>query len=240
MKDISFLSKIALDLFLREIAGVFGSRAAGFRKCRSNMRSGCDVLATDFSSPAVAYQRELREIFLREREQVEVKGNFEVAEHDFLLGPPAADFAAVYNCRAFQGLSDAAMSAAANTFYAALRPGAVCVMETMNVQGATRIAIEDRLIAVGFYLPYHKADRWYQTQLASTGIHYAMIMGKPRIPYDNQYPRERFETYRERDEKILDSFWKEYERRRREEAAEVETTIRNPATKWVQFIMGTG
>lgn len=202
--------------------------------------SGCDVLATDFSPAAVAYQKELREIFLREREEVEVKGSFEVSEHDFLLSPPATDFAAVYNCRAFQGLSETSMIAAAKTFYAALRPGGGCVMETMNVQGATRIAIEDSLIAAGYYLPYHMSDRWYQNQLASTGIHYAMIMGKPRIPYNNQYPRERFETYRERDEKVLDSFWEEYERRRREEAAEVETTIRNPATKWVQFIMRTG
>lgn len=35
---------------------------------------GCDVLATDFSPLAVAYQKELREMFLREREQAEVGG----------------------------------------------------------------------------------------------------------------------------------------------------------------------
>jgi hypothetical protein len=101
-------------------------------------QQGCKVLGTDFSSVAVRFQQRLAAAFLKENASAKVQGTFAIAEQDFTQATPDGDFDVVINCRAFQGLSAGAMSAAAGHFYAALRPGGACVIDTMNLQGQRR------------------------------------------------------------------------------------------------------
>jgi hypothetical protein len=201
---------------------------------------GCKVLGTDFSSVAVMYQQRLAADFLKKAESAEVRGTFAVAEHDFTQTPPEGEFDVVINCRAFQGLSPGAMRAAAGHFYATLRPGGACIIDTMNVQGQGRNLIEDSLTAARFCVPFQKSERWYRQQLDDTGIVYAMVLGRPRIPAHGQYPPERFTEFRERDQKVLDSFWAEYERRRQDEAAEVDAIVNDPAARVAHVVYATG
>lgn len=201
---------------------------------------GCKVLATDFSPVAVKYQQRLAAAFLKENESAKVQGAFAVAEHDFTQGMPDRNFDVVINCRAFQGLSHDAMRAAAGHFYAALRPGGACIIDTINVQGHDRNLIEDSLIAAGFCIPFEKSERWYRQQLDSTGIVYGMVLGRPHVPFHGQYPPERFSELAKRDQRILDSFRVEYERRQQDEAAEVNAVVNDPATIVVHVVYATG
>ncbi len=153
---------------------------------------GCQVLATDFSQVAVRVQRNFAQVpaerlftdwaaFQAQSESpVQDGGRLDVAEHDFTTGRPEGEFDVVLNCRAFQGLSTAAMAAAAKHFYAALRPGGVAVIDTMNVQGALRNTLEDSIIGAGLFIPYQETGRWYRSQLDGTGITYGMVLGRPR------------------------------------------------------------
>ena len=201
---------------------------------------GCNVLATDFSSVAVRYQQQLAARLLKEEKLAAAQGTMVVVEHDFTQPRPDGKFDVVINVCAFQGLSSSAMRAAAGNFYAALRPGGTCIIDTMNVQGPHRNVIEDHLMAAGFYIPYQKSERWYRQQLDSTGIVYAMILERPRIPYAKQYPEAQFAQFAERDQKILDSFHGEYERRLEEEAPEVKATLDDPATIVAHVVYATG
>jgi len=133
------------------------------------------------------------------------------------------------------------MRAAAGHFYAALRPGGACILDTMNVQDShRRNLIEDSLIAAGFFVPFQKSERWYRQQLDSTGIVYAMVLGRPHIPARRQYPPERFGEFAERDQKILDSFRGEYERRLQDETAAVNTICSNPTSRVAHVVYATG
>lgn len=201
----------------------------------------CKVLATDFSTVAVAYQRRVAAAMLKESEAATVPVTFAVAEHDFTQGAPGGEFDVVVNCRAFQGLAPGAMRAAAGHSYAALRPGGACILDTMNVQGSHRRSlIEDSLIAAGFFIPFQKSERWYRQQLDSTGIVYGMVLGRPHIPARHQYPPERFREFAERDQKILDSFRVEYERRLQDETAEVNALCHNPTSRVAHVVYATG
>jgi SAM-dependent methyltransferase len=153
-----------------------------------------------------------------------------VAEHDFTKDPPPGEFDLVINCRAFQGLPAESMRAAAANFHAALRPGGVCIVDTMNVQGALRNVIEDSLIAAGFYVPFQKPDRWYRQELDGTGIVYRLILERPRIPCERQYPKDKFNEFAARDQRILDSFEVEYENRCRAQEPEVRAKMEDPVT----------
>jgi len=192
---------------------------------------GRTVLATDFSSVAVKFQRVLAEGIQKEGTWGPMRGTFAVAEQDFTEETPETEVDVVINTRAFQGLSAAAMHAAARRFHAALRPGGACIIDTMNVQGALRDRIEDSLIAGGFYLPYRRAQRWYREQLEHSGIVYEMLMGHPRVR-----PSERSEE----DQAVLDSFRAEYERRTQEEAAEVQAIAEDKTTVIAQVVYTTG
>jgi hypothetical protein len=189
---------------------------------------------------AVRYQQRLAAAFQKENESAKVQGTFSVAEHDFTLATPDGEFDVVINCRAFQGLSSGAMSAAAGHFYAALRAGGACIIDTMNVQGQDRNLIEDSLIAAGFYIAFQKSERWYRQQLDSTGIVYEMVLGRPHIPAGDQYPPKHFNKFAKRDQQILDSFRVEYERRCQGEAAEVNAIVNNPATIVGHVVYATG
>ena len=118
---------------------------------------GSTVLATDFSPVAVRVQRRFAELapeimfddwssFVRSNAPFEKYGCFDVAEHDFTTGPPNSVFDVVINCRAFQGLSPSAMTAAARSFFAALRSGGHAFIDTINVQGRRRDVLEASLI----------------------------------------------------------------------------------------------
>jgi len=201
----------------------------------------CKVLATDFSTVAVAYQRRVAAAMLKEGGPATVQAAFSVAEHDFTQGAPDGEFDVVINCRAFQGLASDAMRVAAEHFFAALRPGGACILDTMNVQGSDRRAlIEDSLTAAGFFVPFQKAERWYRQQLDRTGIVYWWVLGRPRIPVHHPYPTERFRKFAERDQKILDSFRAEYERRLQDEAAEVNAICSKPTSTVAHLVYATG
>jgi hypothetical protein len=100
--------------------------------------------------------------------------------------------------------------------------------------------IEDSLLAAGFYISFQKSERWYRQQLDSSGIVYGMLLGRPRIPNRDQYPPERFRELAERDQQILDSFKAEYQRRREDEAAEVNAIVNDPATIVAHVVYPTG
>jgi hypothetical protein len=132
------------------------------------------------------------------------------------------------------------MRVAAGHFYAALRPGGACIIDTMNVQGQDRNLLEDSLIAAGFYIPFQKSERWYRQQLESTGIVYGMVLGRPHIPAWGQYPPEHFTEFAGRDQQILDSFHVEYERRLQDETAEVNAIVNDRATIVAHVVYATG
>jgi hypothetical protein len=213
---------------------------------------GSTVLATDFSPVAVREQRRFAELapeimfgdwpsFVKSNAPIEKCGRFDVAEHDFTTGPPAGVFDSVINCRAFQGLSPSAMTAAARTFFAALRPGGAAMIDTINVQGkARRDVLENSLIDAGFFLPFIDSERWYRAQLESTGIIYAMVLGHPHIPYREQYPAEHFDEYAERDRKILGSFRTEYKARLAEEEPSVRKVLDGQEAKVAHVVYATG
>ncbi len=203
-------------------------------------KRGCKVLATDLSSAAVRHQQRLAAAFLREKESTTLQGTFAVAQQDFTQERPDREFDVAINCRAFQGLSSSEMRAAGGHFYAALRPGGACIIDTMNVQGNSRELIEDSLIAAGFYIPFQKSQRWYRQQLHSTGILYDMVLGRLYIPCLHQYPPEHFSEFAERDQQILDSFRVEYERRCQAEADEVNAIVNNPKTVVAHVVYATG
>jgi hypothetical protein len=213
---------------------------------------GNTVLATDFSPVAVRVQRRFAELapeimfgdwssFVKSNAPFEKCGHFDVAEHDFTTGPPTGVFDVVINCRAFQGLSPSAMSAAARHFFAALRPGGAAFIDTINVQGrARRDLLEDSLIDTGFFLPFNASERWYRAQLESTGIIYGMVLGRPQIPNRGQYPAEHFDEYAQRDRKILESFRTEYGARLAAEEPSVKAALNTPEAIVAHVLYATG
>lgn len=182
---------------------------------------GCRVLATDFSRVAVQYQREVVVAAFEGDRTTDVRGTLAVAEHDFTEDKPPDEFDLVINFRAFQGLSDEAMARAATQFYAALRPGGRCLIDTMNVGSQLRDRIEDSLMAAGFYLPFHDSDRWYREEM-------------------RRFPPEFFRERSERNEEILAAARNEYDRRRREEAEPVKAATADPATIVAGVVYGSG
>ncbi len=100
--------------------------------------------------------------------------------------------------------------------------------------------IESSLLAARFYIPYQKSERWYREQLDGTGITYAMVLGRPHIPRHGQYPAEEVERCVRRDQRILDDFRAEYERRHREEDKEVDFMTNNEATIVAHVVYSTG
>lgn len=213
---------------------------------------GCQVLATDFSPFAIRKQRNFAALppermfagwssFSKESEPpVDATGRMDVAEHDFLTGSPEGVFDVVLNRCAFQGLSPAAMSAAAKNFLAALRPGGVAVIDTINVQGSRRNDIEDSLMEAGFFIPFNDSERWYRAQLENTGIAYGMIMGRPRVQFNKQNPVKSSMAQWDRDQQILDSFAAEYEARLAEEQPTVNEILNWPETISAIVVYPTG
>jgi SAM-dependent methyltransferase len=204
---------------------------------RAYAARGCRVLATDFSSVAVEYQRGEAAALLRELGPAAGGGALEVAEGDFVAAAPAGTFDVVINSRAFQGKLPEDMRAAARTFRATLRVGGACILDTINVQGESRSMIESSLEAEGFYLPFGKSERWYREQLDATGVPYLMILGRPHVR-PGRTPAERLaET---RGHQVLASLRGEYERRRALEEGEVEVMLARKDTLVAHVVYATG
>lgn len=213
---------------------------------------GYKVLATDFSPVATRVQRKLAALppervftgwaaFVRQSDApIEASGQLDVAEHDFTTGAPNGVFDVMINRRAFQGLSASAMLQGARNFFAALRPGGVAIIDTMNVQGDLRNVIEDSLATAGFFLPFSDSERWYRTQLASTRIPFGMIMGRPRVRYNRQNSSKSSMAAWEHDQIVLDSFAEEYKARLEAERPFVEEISRSAETIVAHVIYATG
>ena len=208
---------------------------------------GCHVVATDFSPVAIKAQRAFAasppERLFRNWSSVAsyARGTFAVAEQDFTIAAPQGVFDAVLNCRAFQGLSNKAKHAAAKHFLAALRPGGVAIIDTMNVQGThARNEIEDSLIAAGFYLPFNITERWYREQLDNTGVSYAMVLGRPRVQFNRNNSGKQPMAQWERDQSVLDSLTEEYKARQAEEGPSVQEICNNPETIVAHVVYPTG
>jgi 2-polyprenyl-3-methyl-5-hydroxy-6-metoxy-1,4-benzoquinol methylase len=210
---------------------------------------GCNVIATDFSSVAIEYQKRLADADPRSwlkdpnsglAERLSTSGTFATSQHDFTKEKPPSTFDVVINSLAFQGLSESDMHVAARHYMEALRPGGTLFVDTMNVQGRSRNVIEQSLASAGFFIAFSASERWYRDQLEATGIVHLMILGYPDIPNWRQYPEDRFEEYETRDRAILESFRAEYERRREEEASLVEATMKNEQTVEAIVVYSTG
>ncbi len=208
---------------------------------------GCRVVATDFSPVAIKAQRAFaaakpERLFMNWRSAVpQAEGSFDVAEQDFTMAAPAGPFDVVLNCRAFQGLSNAAKRAASQRFYAALRPGGVAIIDTINVQGTSaRNEIEDSLEEAGFYIQFSITERWYREQLDGTGISYGMVLGRPRVQYNRNNSAKGSMAQWERDQSILDSFLEEYKARQAEEEPMVREICEKPETIVAHVIYPTG
>ena len=67
-----------------------------------------------------------------------------------------------------------------------------------------------------------------------------MVLGRPHVLNANQYPPDQFRECAKRDQEILDSFFDEYERRRRNEASRAEAIANNPATVVAHVVYATG
>ncbi len=198
---------------------------------------GCKVVATDFSPVAIKAQRAFaaatpERLFINWRSvEPQAGGSFDVAEQDFTTTAPAGIFDVVLNCRAFQGLSNEAKRAAAQRFYAALRPGGAAIIDTINVQGtAARNEIEDSLEEAGFYIPFSMTERCYREQLDGTGISYGMVLGRPRVQFNRNNSVRGSMAQWERDQNVLDSFMEEYKARQAEEAPLVQEICAKPET----------
>ena len=193
---------------------------------------GYQVLVTDFSKFAVKCQERLAEAFRSHSSPASPPGTFAVAEQDFTERGPAGEFDVVINRRAFQGLTAVAMAAAARHFHAALRPGGVCIIETMNVGASSRRNLmEGVLLAAGFYVPYHKTERWYRDQADEMAADPGMV----RLP-----PPGGWKIYHKRRCEKRDALDAEYERRLEDEKAEVRLMLDNPATVVAEVRYGSG
>jgi hypothetical protein len=212
-------------------------------------RLGCDVLGTDVSATAVAWQEAQRgrrltdlvedsEDLQRATGAAPRAGHATFARHDFREAlVEQAPFELILNVKAYQGLPDAAMRRAAAVFVAALAPGGQAYFDTVNVQGAERERIESSLEAAGFFIPFRKAERWYRERLDGTGLPYTMLLGRPRVDRHGRFAREARAAHAE---ETLGSFTAEYERRAESEQVEVAARAHDGRTKIAVVVYNTG
>jgi hypothetical protein len=212
---------------------------------------GASVVATDFSSVAIEWQRQRAsesvssfiegwKAFVEQQKLTERAGSFTVLEQDFTVSVPPGPFDVCINRRAFQGLSKDAMAKASVSFFGALRPGGAAIIDTMNLQGEWRNVLEDALLAAGFFIPLNESERWFRGELAKTGIVYAMILGRPIIPQWDQYPPGEAEALRKRDKEILDGIAAAYRERQKAEVPRAEERLKDPATRVAHLVYSTG
>lgn len=200
---------------------------------------GFDVLSTDFSPVAVAWQREAArsplppkvESGLAKHRDSRPPAVMRVEQHDFRQTLSSAPFDVVLNVRAFQGLAVDDMRAAARVHGAAVRSGGWAIFDTSNVQGTRRDDIEDALIDGGFVVPFHETERWYRAALRATGVPFVMILGRPRVYGDART---------EQNQAALDALSTEYRERGEAEAKATESLLSSPTVKIAHVVYSTG
>jgi hypothetical protein len=212
--------------------------------------AGCNVLATDISPAAIEILQNINHCkitdLISDFEEMNAAGSLNKEEvthprlmiHDFREPLSEDDFDVVFNIKAYQGLPPASMRQSATTFYQALKVGGNAVFYTQNIQGERRNKIEDSLIDAGFYIPYNKSERWYRDKLDSTGIVYAMILGRP-MPQWGEYGDRKSERAAQ-DREILRSFDDEYRQQQENESSEVKEVLESNQAKIARVIYNTG
>ncbi|MEH1940399.1 MAG: class I SAM-dependent methyltransferase [Nostoc sp.] len=214
--------------------------------------AGCNVLASDVSVVAIDFLRQVNQqgitSLVSNVEEMNTDLKMEQTQatdlrflvHDFREPLDEYDFDVILNIKAYQGLPTTSMKQAATTFYKALKTGGYAIFDTQNVQGDYRNQIEDSLLDVGFYIPFHKSERWYREQLNSTGIVYVMVLGGPLIPQWGQYGDDDWNTRASQDQEILYSFYSEYQKQREQESKEVQEILKGKQTKIAHVVYNTG
>lgn len=214
---------------------------------------GCDVVATDISPIAISIQNEL--LFEDPMEALEKLPNvlkeMQLPKANVFVHPamfvhdmrhaftmPQVDV--VLDRDAFYRFSEPEMRTVAQHFFEALYPGGLLVIETQNVAGHVRTAMENNLLQAGFFLPGIQTEQWYRQQLDATGIDYTMVMGNPVIPHAGQYSRKGGKEQEKNDLAILQSFREEYLERRKANAAQDNLTFREGIDKLAYLMYNAG
>lgn len=212
---------------------------------------GCGVTATDISPFAIEWQQRLAEkpparisrgwrSFTERNQLVPAPGQFRAMVQDFTTDHPDGPFDVVISCRAYSQLEPDAQQRTARQFEKSLRPAGQLIVDTLNVQGQGRNLLEDSLLDAGFFIPGHEAERWYRDRLDATGIVYALVLGRPRIPHRDQYPPHQREACKRRDQATLDAFAAEYEARIEAAVPEAKRRLEDGATKVAHVLYATG
>ena len=133
------------------------------------------------------------------------------------------------------------MKTTAHTFHNALRPGGTAILETQNVQGELRNVLEDALEQAGFYIPSKRSTRWLRTQLAQTGLPFAMILGQPfLLRHHPQYNGLGGEEQAVHDQARLRRFMPEYQRMREEDNLMDQQVQQQDTQRFAMVIYNTG
>jgi hypothetical protein len=161
--------------------------------------------------------------------------------HNFRTTFPESDFDCVLNIRSFQGLRGESLTHAAQTHFAALRPGGYAIFSTVNVQGDLRNLLENALIEAGFHIPLNRTERWFRATLAASGIPYMMILGRPMpLRGEERYNNESGQQLWEQDRDRILGYLEEYRTRREEEAKETASVFNDGVTRVAQIVYNTG
>lgn len=214
---------------------------------------GCDVIGTDVSAFAIAFQQALVSVdpmeeleklpnVLKEME-LPLANQFQEPAyfvHDMRTAFPLEPVNAVLNVRTFHGFPVEEQRRVAVVYFDALTAGGLLVCDTLNVQGQDRTHIENALLQAGFMVPGVEAEQWYRQQLDATGILYTMVLGNPVIPQWGQYEGKGGEAQAEQDRVALRSFRNEYLHRRKANAEQDQARYREGVDKLAYVMYNTG
>jgi hypothetical protein len=201
---------------------------------------GLEVIATDVSPSAVAFQRDAGSAFshlVAKNSEVVAGGSLTAEVHDFRQPFRHEAFDAIFNVKAFQGFSPVDMTTIAKVHAVALRPGRYGFFDTMNVQGERRDRLEQALEDAGFVVPWFGVSQWFRRTLRETGLPHVFILGQPMIPRTGEYaaggPKWDSDMAR------LKAISTEYRTRMSAEQAAEQKRI-NPSAKVARVIYSTG
>lgn len=200
-------------------------------------RAGFNVIATDLSPVAVAFQQNYPAGLLPEDVAAPVAGGSLTAEiHDFRTDFGADRFDLLLNVKSYQAFPVADLPTIAATHARALRAGRRGFFATMNVQGDRRDVLETALETGGFVVPFAEVHRWHRAALRDTGLPFVFILGRPMIPFTGEYADEK-----KRAEGMARLAAIDAEFQRRADAAKAAEQARiTPATKIATVIYNTG
>jgi hypothetical protein len=201
---------------------------------------GLEVVATDVSSSAIAFQRSDRNDvtrFVRTWATTAEHGSLSAEVHDFREEFRQDAFDLIINVKAFQGFPLEDMRRIAGVHARALRAGRRAFFDTMNVQGERRNDLEQALEEGGFVVPFARLDRWDRHTLNETGIPHLFILGRPMIPRKGEYATDQARW--ERDMARLKEITTQYQSRAQVER-EAERVRIGSASRVATVIYSTG